>query len=479
MAKEKDIKGLVSNRENFGDWFSELIVKADLADYTDVSGSIIFKPRSWAIWEKIRELCDIRFKKAGIQNVYFPLLIPEKYLNMEKDHVEGFAPEVAWVEKAGNTKLTERLAIRPTSEAIMYPSFSKWIRSWRDLPLKYNQWVNVVRWEFNNPVPFLRTREFVFNEIHTVHSNEKDAISEGKEIMEAYKDVCENYLALYSVEGRKTDKEKFAGAVYTNKLHHVMPNGKAIEGCAFHHDGQKFAKAYNITFLDEKEMKCYAYQNTAAISTRNLGILFAVHSDEKGLIIPPRVAPKIAVIIPILVKGKEKDVIEKAKELQESLGVDQTLLDDRKDKRPGEKFSEWELKGIPLRIEIGPKDLEEDSVIVIRRDNSEKSKIKIKDLEKKVPIILEEIQKSLYEKSKKNWKSSLSKADTLEDLKKSLGNRKIVLVPLTNSREVEDQLKDKTGGKTLFIAKEKPTKTQKCIISGETPDYLVYVAKTY
>jgi len=480
MAKEKiNTRGITAGKDDFSEWFSQLMIKAGLADYTKVSGCLVFRPASWAVWEKIRFLCDERFKKIGIENVYFPMFIPESLLKKEAEHVKGFSAEVAWIEKAGDSPLGERLAIRPTSEAIMYDSFSKWIRSWRDLPLKYNQWVNVVRWEFSHPVPFLRTREFIFNEIHTVHSNEVDAHKEAKMILDAYKDVCENHMALYGVVGRKTEKEKFAGAVYTEKIHYAMPNGRVIEGPAFHHDGQNFAKAYDIKFLDKNENEVFAYQNTAAISTRMLGAMFAIHSDDKGLILPPKMTEKKAVIVPIIVKGKENEVIEAVKDLERSLhslGV----FSDLSDSRAGEKFNEWELKGIPIRLEVGPKDVESKSVVMVRRDNFEKSKVLVKDLKKKIPEVLEDIQNVLLKRSKKSWESRLIESDDLDDLVEKINEKKIVEVPLSSNSEVEDILKERTAGaKVLYISEKKVGKGTKCIVSGKDAAYYVFVAKTY
>src|SRR3989338_5857521 len=382
-TKEKKETGITAEKDEFSEWFSQLMLKADLADYTDVSGCIVLKPAAYAIWEMIVDECDKRFKKLGIRNCYFPLLIPEKLLSMEKEHVEGFSPEVAWVTEAGNTKLSERLAIRPTSETIMYESYSKWIRSWRDLPLKLNQWNNILRWEFKHPVPFLRTREFLWNEGHTVYATKEEAEKEKDQIIGIYKEVCEEYLALPSLVGRKSEKEKFAGAEYTISMEFYMPNGKCTQGPDFHHDGQNFAKAYDIKFLNKQGKEEYAYQNTFAISTRMLGVMFAIHSDSKGLILPPRIAVNKGIIVPILFEDSKEKVLKKAKEIEKILGKFDFILDSREEYKPGFKFNEWELKGVPLRIEIGPKDVEKNEVVLVRRDNGKKEK-KIKDIDKKV-----------------------------------------------------------------------------------------------
>jgi len=476
---KKTTEGItIKKEEDMSEWFTQLMIKAELADYSSVSGCIIFRPSSYKLWEKIRNACDDEFKKIGVQNCYFPLFIPEKSFEKESEHIEGFAPEVAWVTHAGKTKLNEKLAIRPTSEAIMYESYSKWIRSWRDLPLLLNQWNNVVRWEFNNPIPFFRTREFLWNEMHTVFETEKEAIEHGKKVMKIYEKITKDLMALPGIYGRKTDYEKFAGAVFSEKMHHVLPNGKVIEGTCFHYDGQNFAKAYEIKFKDKNEKNNFVYQNTHAISTRMLGTMLAMHSDDKGLVIPPKIAENKIVIIPLLFKGKEKKVLEIAKRIEKELKKFSPILDAREEYSPGRKFSEWELKGIPIRIEIGPKDLEKNSVTIVKRNNLEKSQIKISEINKKIPIILEEMQEEIYNKAEKILKSSLRKTEDKKEMIKLIKEKKIIKVPLSNSEEVEEKLKEETSAKTLFIDSEKIS-NQKCIISGKKADYWVYVGKTY
>src|SRR4030042_3727225 len=393
MDKKISQEGLtVKKEENFSEWFTQLIIKSKLADYSCVSGCMVLRPSSYFMWEKIKEEIDKEFKKIGVQNSYFPLFIPESMLAKEIEHGKGFAPEVAWVTHGGSTKLGERLAVRPTSEAIMYDSYSKWIRSWRDLPLLLNQWNNVVRWEFNNPVPFFRTREFLWNEGHSAFATEKEALDEGIKIKEAYETVVEEFMALPGIYGKKTEKEKFAGAVFSEKLHYMLPNGKVIEGPCFHHNGQNFAKAYQIKFLDKNGKEDYVWQNTYAISTRMLGTMFAIHSDDKGLILPPKLVENKIVIIPILFNKTKEKILKESDKIGKELSEFNPILDSREEISPGWKYNEWELKGIPLRIEIGPRDLEKKSVIVVKRTNSKKQVIKIKDLKKQIPILLEEIQ---------------------------------------------------------------------------------------
>jgi len=478
-AKEKKETGITAEKDEFSEWFSQLMLKADLADYTDVSGCIVLKPAAYAIWEMIVDECDKRFKKLGIRNCYFPLLIPEKLLSMEKEHVEGFSPEVAWVTEAGNTKLSERLAIRPTSETIMYPSYSKWIRSWRDLPLKLNQWNNAVRWEFSHPVPFLRTREFLWNEGHTVYASEKDAIKERGEILNVYGEVCEDFMALYGVVGKKTEKEKFAGAVFSEKIHYIMPNGRAIEGPCFHHDGQKFSKAYDIKFLDRDGKENYAWQNTFAISTRMLGVMFAVHSDSKGLILPPKIAPTQIIIIPIYNNENKNEIIKKAKEIGEQLSDFRVEIDLKEDS-VGSKFYNSELKGISARVEIGPKDIAKKQVVVVRRDTNKKYEIKTEELKKELSEILEDMQKSLFKKSEEMFKEKIERAETIDKLIKIIENKKVGIAPLCKKRECEDMVKFKTkGAKALFISEEKIKPKTQCIICKEPADDYVYAGKSY
>lgn len=479
MKKEKSELGLTAEKDDFSEWFTQLMVKAGLSDYTDVSGCMVFKPDSYEIWEKIKIEVDKKFKPLGVRNCCFPLLIPEKFLNKEKEHVKGFSPEVAWVTEAGNTKLAERLAIRPTSETIMYPSYSKWIRSWRDLPLRYNQWNNVIRWEFSHPVPFFRTREFLFNELHTVLTTEKEALKEGHEILEIYNKFCTDYLALYGIAGKKTEREKFAGGVASWKLHYILSNGKVIEGPCFHYDGQNFAKAYDIKFLNEKGKEQYCWQNTYAISTRMLGTMFATHADDKGLIIPPKIAINSVVIIPIMPESS-KEIIKTAEKIAKDLKEFSPIIDSRENYTPGFKFNEWELKGIPIRIEIGPKDIEKNQAIVVRRDTSKKEAVSLDNLKKDVSKKLEDIQKLLFQKSKELFESKIEKADSLDNLKKIIERKKVGIVPLCNSEKCEEIMKFETkGAKAIFISEKDKIKSEKCIICKKQADYWVYTGKTY
>jgi len=477
MGKKVDTKGVTAEKDEFSEWFTQIVLKADLADYTDVSGAMVFKPGSYEIWEKIKDEVDKRFKKMGIRNCYFPLFIPEKSLKKEQAHVEGFSPEVAWVTHAGDSKLNERLAVRPTSEAIMYESYSKWIRSWRDLPLKLNQWNNVVRWEFKHPTLFLRTREFLWNEGHTVYSNKEDAEAEGKKIIDIYKEVCENFMALPSLIGRKSEKEKFAGAEYTISMEFYIPNGKCVQGPDFHYDGQNFAKAYGIKFLDKDGKEKFVWQNTFAISTRMLGVMFAIHSDSKGLVLPPKMALNKVVIVPILGTDDSK-ILKVAREVRDKLG-EGVILDDRTDQSPGRKFNEWEMKGVPLRIEIGPKDLVKNNAVVVRRDNGKKENVSIKGLKERIDELLEDIQKGLFERAKKMLKDAIVNVSSMNELKKVIANKKIAFAPLCSSRECEDKLKHQSGGAKVLNIPDGKKGGGKCVVCGGKADYFGYVGKSY
>lgn len=480
MAKETQEGLTVKKEENFTEWFTQLMLKAEVADYSSVSGCIVYRPLGFALWEKIKEETDKEFKKLGIKNTYFPLFIPESAFAKETDFVKGFAPEVAWVTHGGNTKLGERLAVRPTSEAIMYESYSKWIRSHRDLPLCLNQWNNVVRWEFNNPVPFFRGREFLWNELHTVFSTENEAIAHGKKVMKAYDKLTKEFMAIPSIYGRKTESEKFAGGVFSEKNHSYLPNGRVLEGTCFHHDGQNFSKAYGIKFQNKDGKEEFAWQNTHAISTRMLGGMLALHSDNKGLVIPPKMAPNQIVIVPLLFRGKEEKVLEKAKEIFSELKSFEPLLDDREEVSAGWKFNEWELKGVPIRIEIGPKDIENKSVVLKVRIENEKRIVKLSELKKQIPKLLDEMQEKLFKDASKIIYDSLIETDDKKEMKKLIEDKKVVAVPFCKNEKCEEQMKaDMGGAKALWIDEQKSAKGKKCLVCGKPADYYLFFGKTY
>ncbi len=485
MPAKKDEKenllGITAKKDaDFSEWYQQVLLKSEFVDYSSVSGCIVLRPAAYAVWEKIQSYVDIRLKKMGIKNAYFPLFIPESLLKKEATHLTGFSPEVAWVDYGGNTKLGERLAVRPTSETIMYDSYSKWIRSWRDLPLRLNQWNNVVRWEFKNPVPFIRTREFLWNEGHTAFATKPEAEKEIKDIMNLWVDTCENVLALAGIHGKKTEKEKFAGAEYTHALEFVTPNGRLVQGPDAHHDGQIFAKAFNLKFVDKDEKEKYVYQNTWAITTRMIGVMIMAHSDDKGLVLPPKVAPVQIAIVPILFDATKDKVVAECSKLKKELEKEfSVIIDDREGYTPGRKFNEWELKGVPIRIEFGPKDLEKSQAVLVRRDSGEKKTVKLSDVKKEVEKELEAMQISLLEKSRKMLKDSTVNAKTFDELKKAIDSKKIVRAMWCSDSTCEDEIKDKTGGAKLVAIPVDEKPSGKCVYCGKKAEHEVYVSKSY
>ncbi len=484
MAKEKkqELAINVKKEENISLWYTQVIQKADLMDYTKVSGCIVFKPNSYQIWEKIQSFFNEKIKKSGVKNVYFPLLIPQSLLMKEKDHVEGFTPEVAWVTQAGNSDLSEKLAIRPTSETLMYDSYSKWINSYRDLPLRLNQWCSVVRWEFKHPTPFMRNREFLWQEGHTAFALKEEADREVLEILDYYRQIYEDLLAIPVSMGRKSVGEKFAGADYTTTVEMIDPEAKSIQGGTSHHLGQNFAKAFDITYLDKNQKKQYVYQNSWGITTRTLAAMILIHGDDKGLIIPPRVAENKIVIVPLLFKGKEEFVLKKAFEIKEELEEFGIIIDDRDNVSAGFKFNEWELKGIPIRVEIGPKDIENSLVQIVRRDTFEKFEIKFSEIKMEVLKILEDIHKNLFDRAKDMMAEKTVCVYDFESFEKAILENKRCLVPWEENIASEDEIKQKTGAKSSCIPfefKEKSLDSVKCFYSGNPATCWAYFSKSH
>ena len=480
MTKKKSKEGITAKKnENFSEWYTQVIKKAELADYSNVSGSMIVRPNAYYIWEQIQNYFNRKIKKLGVKNAYFPLLIPENLLKKESQHIEGFSPEVAWVTHAGDTKLKEKLAIRPTSETIMYDSYKKWIRSYKDLPLKINQWNNIIRWEFKHSVPFLRTREFLWQEGHNVFATEEETKKDVKQILDIYEEVFQDLLAIPVLKGKKSEKEKFAGADYTLSVETIFPNGKAIQGATSHNLGQNFSKVFDISFKDKNEKKQYAWQDSWGLSTRSIGIMLAVHGDDKGLVLPPKVAPIQVVIVPILIGKDKKKILKKAKEIKSNLKSYEIHLDDRESYSPGWKFNEWELKGIPLRIEIGPKDITKKQIVMVRRDTSKKEVVKISQLNKKVKQLLEDIQKNLFNKAEKNLKSNIVNIKTLDQLKTAIKKNKFGKVNWCGTKSCEEDFKYKTGGaKTLNMPFNEKAKG-KCFNCSKQAKDVVYIGRSY
>jgi len=415
MSKNEDnfVKEITNIEDNFAKWYTDIVIKADLADYTDTKGCIAIKPYGYAIWENIQKYADEKFKASGVKNIYLPVLIPESLLNKEKDHVEGFAPEVAWVTVGGQEELEEKLCIRPTSETMFSTLYSKWVKSWRDLPMVYNQWCNVLRWE-KETRPFLRSREFLWQEGHTVHSTAEEAEERTQTMLNIYAEVIEELLAIPVIKGKKTEKEKFAGAVDTYTVETLMHDGRALQAGTSHYFGQNFSKPFNIKFQNREGKEEYAYQTSWGISTRLMGALIMAHGDERGLKLPPRVAPIQVKIIPIAMH--KAGVLEKAEELKEVLKKEfRVEVDSREQVTPGFKFNECELKGIPVRIEMGPRDIENGACILVRRDTLEKKTIKLEDLEKELKQTLEDIHNSMFKMCKDRLKEKIEEAKTLEE----------------------------------------------------------------
>jgi prolyl-tRNA synthetase len=480
---EPDQKGLtVKKSEDFSEWYTQVLLKSGFIDYSDVSGALVFLPAAYGAWQLITQAVDAEFKKSGVEDVYFPLLIPEKLLVQEKTHFEGFVPEVAWVTETGDTKLEERLAIRPTSETIMYKSYSKWIRSWRDLPLRFNQWNNVLRWEFKHPTPFIRSREFLWNEGHSAFATEMEARAERDVIIGIYLRTLRDYLALPGIVGRKSDREKFAGAVASYSIEHVMPDGWALQGPDFHLDGQNFAKAFGISFLDKDGKREFAWQNTYAITTRELGVVAAVHGDDKGLVIPPRIAYVQIVIVPILRKEGSEMVLSLANDVLGRLKREgyRCRMDDREGYSPGFKFNEWELKGIPIRIEIGPRDVEKNSVVAVRRDNGAKEEIRVGVIAERIGGVISEMHEDMYRKAEGMLKSFIHRVDDYDAFKKVIdGEKGIMSAPWCGSIECETKIKEETGAKITNVPLEQDGAVPKCIYCGKEGKERANFARSY
>jgi len=483
-GKDKDTKGLtVSKEKDFSEWYTQLIQKAELIEYSPVSGCYILRPNAYHIWEKVQAYFDGLIKADGVKNCYFPLFIPESLLTKEKKHVEGFAPEVAWVDYGGDTKLGERLAIRPTSETIMYDAYAKWIRSHKDLPLRLNQWNNVVRWEFKHCTPFLRSREFLWQEGHSAFATDEELKKDTLKILNFYEATFRDLYAIPVLKGKKSDGEKFAGATYTLSVEAFLPNGKAIQGATSHHLGQNFAKAFEISFIDEQQKQQFVWQNSWGISTRSIGVMILMHSDDKGLVLPPKVASTQAVIVPILFDASKNIVLKEAATIKQKLEKKEiaVYLDDRDDYSPGWKFNEWEMKGVPLRIELGPKDIEKKQAVVVRRDTGEKKFIALDKLETEIPLLLETMQKDLYAKAVKHLQSSIVMVSTMKEAEKELLAEKLLFAPWCGITKCEEEFKEKTGAKSLNSPFEQPPlkKEQKCFACGSKATVWFYFGKSY
>ncbi|KAK6590296.1 proline-tRNA synthetase class II aaRS (ybak RNA binding domain plus tRNA synthetase) [Cryptosporidium xiaoi] len=444
-----NILGITADkRSNFADWYSQVIIKSEMIEYYDVSGCYILRPWSYFIWEVIQNTFDNKIKKFGVENAYFPLFLTRKRLETEKKHVEGFSPEVAWVTKSGKSDLAEPIAIRPTSETIMYPYFAKWIRSHRDLPLKLNQWSSVVRWEFKQPTPFIRTREFLWQEGHTAHATKEETIKMVDDILDEYSSIYEDLLATPVIKGTKSEAEKFAGGDTTKSIEGFISEiGRAVQAATSHFLGQNFSKMFGIEFENEKGQKDYVYQASWGLTTRAIGIMLMMHGDNKGLVLPPKVAPIQVVIVPIIYKSvitdEQKKVCLEIEEILKEIGI-RVKIDDRSNYTPGWKYNHWEVKGVCLRFEVGPRDMKNRSVRVVIRDTMEKKDVPILNLKSEIPTILDEFQNRLYTKAKKNMDDSIISINTFDEVMPVLNNKKLVLAPWCEEESCEEEIKKET-----------------------------------
>ncbi len=481
--EKEQVKALTAKKkDNFSEWYTQILINSEFIDYSAVSGVIVFRPSSYYVWDKIREATDVLFKEAGIKDAYFPLFIPERFLNKEKEHIAGFNPEVAWVTGAGNSTFDERLAVRPTSETIMYDSYSRWIKSWRDLPLRLNQWNNVVRWEFKHPTPFIRSREFLWNEGHTAFATEKEALEEREQVLGIYSKVLKEVLALEGVPGKKTNKEKFAGAIASYSIEMLMPDGWAIQGPDFHNDGQNFSKSFDIKFTDKNGNYQYVHQNTFAISTRMIGIMVAMHSDDKGLVIPPKLAEIQVVIIPIYNDSNKEKILKYAEELKSKMKDLRVYVDSSDAYSPGWKFNEYELKGIPIRLEIGQKEYEGRFATAKRRDTGEKFTFNVDESESKIKGTLDKIHENLYNKTKEFLESHIHKVYDYEKFKDLIGKDSgFVQAPWCGSTECEDKIAEETKAKATNMPfdAQHDLDGKKCIYCGKEAKYFVNFARSY
>lgn len=479
MAENKKlVEAITSMEEDFAQWYTDVVKKAELIDYASVKGCMVIKPAGYALWENIQKELDAKFKETGVENVYMPMFIPESLLQKEKDHVEGFAPEVAWVTHGGLEPLQERLCVRPTSETLFCDFYKDDVHSYRDLPKCYNQWCSVVRWE-KTTRPFLRSREFLWQEGHTVHATAEDAEERTIQMLNVYADFCEEYLAIPVIKGRKTDKEKFAGAEATYTIEALMHDGKALQSGTSHNFGDGFAKAFGIQYADKDNTLKYCHQTSWGMSTRIIGGIIMVHGDDSGLVIPPRIAPTHAMVIPI--QQKKEGVLEKAAELKERLikAGWKVKLDDS-DKSPGFKFAEQEMRGIPIRIEIGPKDIENGKCVVVRRDNGEKTEVALGELETKVKEILDTMQKDMLKRAGKHVEAHTYEAKEYDEFRDIIDHKPgFVKAMWCGDVACEEKIKEDTTATSRCMPFEQETISDHCVCCGRPAKKMVYWGKAY
>jgi prolyl-tRNA synthetase len=478
---KQDTKGItIKKADDMAQWYGQVVTKADVADYTPIRGFMIIKPRGYYFWQRIQDELNARIAKQGVRNAYFPLLIPESFFKKEAEHAEGFSPEVAWIESHPDDQ--ERYAIRPTSETIIYDSYARWVRSWRDLPLRMNQWCNIVRWEVQDTKIFLRTREFLWQEGHCVYETEKECHKETLKYLELYRQISEDILAVPVVLGKKSEREKFAGAVRTYTIEGLMPDGKALQMGTSHDLGQGFAKAFNISFLGKDGATQTPWQNSWGVTTRLLGAMIMMHGDDKGLVLPPRVAPNKVVIVPILFDATKDATLAKARELHKQLKRFDPILDDREGYSAGFKFNEHELTGVPLRIEVGPRDLEKQQCVIARRDTGEKHTVALTNVQEEVRRLLDQMQQSLLERAKVFMQERLVRTTTWDEMTAAANGGRFALSPHCGSEECESEIKDVTRGITTRCIPLKAEKVEKgtvCVRCGKKAQYWIYFARAY
>jgi prolyl-tRNA synthetase len=478
MAKDKKVEQITDMEVDFTQWFTDVCIKAELVDYSGVKGLFIMRPYGYAIWENIQKYLDARFKELGHENVAMPLLIPESLLQKEKDHVEGFAPECAWVTMGGSETLPERLCVRPTSETLFCDHWSHIVHSWRDLPCLYNQWCSVLRWE-KTTRPFLRGREFLWQEGHTIHATEEEARKETLQMLEVYADCCEKMLAMPVIRGNKTEKEKFAGAVNTYTIECMMHDHKALQSGTSHYFGDGFTKAFNITFTDKENKLCYPYQTSWGLSTRVIGGIIMTHGDNSGLVLPPNIAPIQVIVVPVA--QHKEGVLDKAAELLDTLkkaGI-RAKMDDS-DNSMGWKCAQWEMKGVPVRIEIGPRDIENGVCMAVRRDNGEKTEIELSKLTERVQEVLDSVQQGLFDKAKANLDSHIFEAHSLDEAKKLQEERGgFIKTMWCGDVACEEKMKEQAGMSSRCIPFKQENLGDVCPICGRPAKTMIYWGVAY
>ena len=481
MSKE-EIGITASKKDDFSEWYTQVVLKAELADYAPVKGLIVLRPDGYSIWESIKKSLNEKFSKLGVRDGFLPILIPESLLAKEKKHFAGLNPEVFWVTHSGENRLGDKLALRPTSETLAYSLYSKWIKSWRDLPLKINFWNTALRAEIKGTKPFIRTSEFLWQEGHTVHTTQEEAEKEVLKILDIYKSIIEEELAIPVILGKKSEREKFVGAVYTTTMESVMPDGKALQMGTSHFLGQNFSKPFEVKFADKDNVENFVWQTSWGVSWRLIGAMIMTHGDDKGLVLPPKVAPIQVVIIPIYYSDEDgQKVLKKANELQDNI-ISKNIrvhIDDRDQLTPGYKFHDWELKGIPLRIEIGPKDIEKNKVVLVKRYNKEKTDISFDDVAGKLDGVLVDIQKQMLISGKKVLDEMIHNISSYDEFKSQIEKGGLLQTPWCGKQECEEKIKEETGADIRVIPFGSEDSSKKCVYCNEQSISVPIFARGY